>query len=941
MNQSLKQFCLLTILVYSANTFSADLTTGKIEVLSSTPLPSVGISINQLPSNIQTAKSKDIEKSQALDISAYMNENLAGVNVNDISGNPFQINVNYHGFTASPLLGTPQGLSVYMDGVRVNEPFGDVVNWYQIPKNAINSMQLYSGSNPLFGLNTLGGAISIQTKDGRNNPGGAIQLTGGSWGRKIGEFEYGGVTNDNSVDYFLAGTWFDEEGWRQHSPSDNKQFFGKLGWRNDKTDIKLTYSYTEADLNGNGLTPASMLKENYERIYTYPDNTSAKNHFLNLQAEHFINNELVLSGNLYYRNIKNKTLNGDFNNDVLPSVDLSNTGLTVPSPAGTSVRWLGQTIISTSNGDGSLNVTNANLLARCMANLGATAEPGEKCTGFLNRTSTSQENIGLSTQLSGMNKLFERNNTYILGAGFDFSKSHFTQSSELGSYNIDGSITGVNKFLIAANDYVSNDALLTNDVNLKGKTDTASIFAADTFEVKKNLNITASGRYNYTIVKTSDQNSHYDTYIGNAYGAIDNGYDFYKDTIPGSVSFTPTQLITAAQGSSPTSAMKAVDYLSPNSDASLSGRHIYHRFNPSIGLTFDPVETMNFYGSYSEGSRAPTPIELGCANPDQGCKLPNSMSGDPDLKQVVSKTWGGGVRAKFKDLSWGATAYTTTNSDDIQFIGKNTSGDGYFNNVGETRRRGIDLSFSENFGRFNLSGNYSYIDATYQSEQTRTSNANGSGQLYCSKNNGTDCTILAADAAGSKPGYTSTSTTQNYLVSSDQLAKGITEGGMAVNNNYTYWRTITINKGDRLPLIPEHMLKLNLSYRVNEKFDIGASTLTLTDSIIMGNDNGGASNGKIGGYTTMNLTAAYKPSSEWLIFAKVNNVFDREYATSGQLGMNGMNSSGVPGLAYKTATLGYAAGVSEAFLAPGAPRAAWVGIRWEFGGKKSSGLDRD
>ena len=88
-----------------------------------------------------------------------------------MQGNPFQPDLNYRGYTASPLLGTPQGLSVYMDGVRLNQPFGDVVSWDLIPRQAIASMTLMPGSNPLFGLNTLGGALSIQTKDGRDAPG--------------------------------------------------------------------------------------------------------------------------------------------------------------------------------------------------------------------------------------------------------------------------------------------------------------------------------------------------------------------------------------------------------------------------------------------------------------------------------------------------------------------------------------------------------------------------------------------------------------------------------------------------------------------------------------------------------------------------------------------------------------------------------------------------
>jgi len=264
---------LLLASLFSVTAYAADLTTDKIEVISATPLPSIGLTLDQFPSTVQDVKTSDLKKSKTIDIGSFMNENLAGVDVNETQGNPIQPDVNYHGFTASPLLGTPQGLSVYMDGVRMNQPFGDVVSWDLIPKNAISSMQLYSGSNPLFGLNTLGGALSINTKDGRNNPGAALQFSAGSWGRKIGELEYGAVSEDNSKDFFIAGTWFDEDGWRDRSPSENKQLFTKLGWRNDTTSLKLSYSFANSDLNGNGLSPLSQLQKDYESVFTYPDNT--------------------------------------------------------------------------------------------------------------------------------------------------------------------------------------------------------------------------------------------------------------------------------------------------------------------------------------------------------------------------------------------------------------------------------------------------------------------------------------------------------------------------------------------------------------------------------------------------------------------------------------------------------------------------------------------
>ncbi len=142
----------LSVVAVTSTVYAADaIKVEKVEVISSTPLPGAGLTIDQISSTVQTVKATDIENSQALDITDFMNRNLAGVHINENQGNPLMPDVNYHGFTASPLLGTPQGMSVYMDGVRLNRAFGDIVSWDLIPKNAISSMQLYSGMDfPYF-----------------------------------------------------------------------------------------------------------------------------------------------------------------------------------------------------------------------------------------------------------------------------------------------------------------------------------------------------------------------------------------------------------------------------------------------------------------------------------------------------------------------------------------------------------------------------------------------------------------------------------------------------------------------------------------------------------------------------------------------------------------------------------------------------------------------
>ena len=195
-------------------------TTEPVEVVGTTPLAGIGVPRLHLPANVTSLDDRRLEEIESLNIAEQLQRQAPAVTVNEIQGNPYQVDLNYRGFTASPLLGTPQGLSVYVDGVRVNEPFGDTVNWGLIPHSAIAGIDLIPGSNPAFGLNTLGGALAIRTKSGFSHPGGKVELSGGSFGRSNTELEYGG--NNGTIGGYVASDWFREDGWRDYSPSDVK-----------------------------------------------------------------------------------------------------------------------------------------------------------------------------------------------------------------------------------------------------------------------------------------------------------------------------------------------------------------------------------------------------------------------------------------------------------------------------------------------------------------------------------------------------------------------------------------------------------------------------------------------------------------------------------------------------------------------------------------------
>lgn len=826
-NRSNKRFQMKTIMALVATTFAVPaqaenraemIETGTVEVVSSTPLAGVGIAVEKIPSNVQVAKGQDIQDQQSLNLADYMSQNLAGVNVNEAQNNPYQPDVNFRGFTASPLLGTPQGLSVYQDGVRINEPFGDTVNWDLIPQNAIANIALMPGSNPLFGLNTLGGALSVQTKSGEHFPGGGVQAYAGSWGRRAIEGEYGGKL-DNGLSYFFAGNKFREDGWRDSSPSDVVQGFGKLGWSNEKTDIDVSFTGADTDLTGNGYQSESLMRAfGYDSIYTKPDNTKNKLSFINGKISHWLSDELMLSANAYYRSQRSKSLNGDGSDEY-------------------------EIQFETCDGLG--------LGAACLTNYSQ---------GAINRTKTTNRGYGGTLQMTWATD----RNQFVAGGSVDIGRTRFLQSEQAAAgFDSARGLTGLD-----------DQIELVNDLN--GRSKTWSLFLTDTFEVTPKLALTASGRYNHTRINLRDN------LAGQKEGTC-------MDNVTGDLIACDTDSVVDVVGNPLVGGGGEIVTALAAGDA--GGRHTYSRFNPALGLAYSFSSELNAYAGYNEGNRAPSPIETGCADPLHPCLLPNAMAGDPPLKQVVAKTLEAGFRGKIGNaIRWTAGAYRTTNHDDLQFVASGTTGAGYFENVGKTRRQGLDLGLSGVAGDFRWSAGYSYVRATFEDDFEMASQANSSRDtLNC------DGSVAAGDV-------------------------------------------ICVRKGDKIPGIPEHQLKLRGEWKAMPNWTIGATGVMFSDQYARGNENNRhqADNvtyfgsGKIGGYGVLNLDTRYSfASSGWKLFAKVNNVFDRKYYTGGLLGENAFTAAG-------NTFATDASSQKELFLAPGAPRAAWIGIRYDFGGSKKS-----
>jgi outer membrane receptor protein involved in Fe transport len=308
----------------------------------------------------------------------------------------------------------------------------------------------------------------------------------------------------------------------------------------------------------------------------------------------------------------------------------------------------------------------------------------------------------------------------------------------------------------------------------------------------------------------------------------------------------------------------------------LNGTHDYSRFNPGIGLSLTPSPQFNPYVSYNEGMRVPTPVELTCASPQSPCSLPNAFSADPGLKAVVSRTWELGVRSRLDNgVRLSAALFRTDLQDDIQFVssGGSATTAGYFENVGSTRRQGLELGLEAKAGRATVSAHYSLVDATYRSALVLNSPSNSS-------------------------------------------AAPITCAGCA---------DIQVTPGDRIPGIPMQQFNLRLRYELLPQLNVGATLVAQSSVFARGDENNLDQHGPVPGFAVLNFDANWELQRGLSLFATVSNVFDRAYATYGVLGQNVFTG---PGNSFDPSGASWHA---DQFRAPGAPLGAWLGIRYRIG----------
>jgi iron complex outermembrane receptor protein len=713
-----------------------------------------GMESDLVPANVQSADAEQIGRAQALDLSDFLNRNFASVNVNHAQNNPLQPDVNFRGFTASPLLGLSPGLTVYQNGVRINEPFGDTVNWDLIPLAAIDSVQLIAGTNPVFGLNTLGGSLSLQMKNGFRFQGSSGEVYAGSFGRRVASAQHG--DNGGRWGYYGAVDYFEEDGWRDFSASDALRAFGALSMRGDRSTLDLSVAHADTNLRGNGSTPVELLSIDREQVFTHPDITENSLTQVILEGSLRPSGRLEIGGNIFYRTIDTDAFNGD--------------GTFFEECEFGAEEFLVEEDFTDLNGDEECSAADDADIEQVLDPNGSPIEAeldGEELNAVNNLGRREQEGYGASGQVILRSRLRGLDNELTLGTAYAKGETAFDASVEVA--------------LLLADRSTSRTGIFADEfrTNVDSSTESASVYFLNALHLSERAMLTLSARYDDTRIGLADRSGQ-----------------------------TPE----------------------------LDGSHDFAQFNPAAGLTFRATPALTMFGSYGRSARSPTPVELACASEDAPCNLPNAFLADPPLDEVVASSAELGVRGNSGALRWRLGAFQTTNEDDILFqtVGGTQANVGFFDNVADTRRAGIELGLSQTVGRGHWFIEYSLLEASFE-----------------------DAFIVNSP--------------NHPLFEENPADPQIAGEGK-----------LLVPAGASIPGIPRHQANVGIDFRLNGRFTLGADA-TLRSGVYLRGDEVNALE-RTDSYAVLNLRGEFRLGEHALLFARIENALDEEYETFGLLG---------------------------------------------------------
>jgi iron complex outermembrane recepter protein len=718
----------------------------SMTVIGNTPLPGSGVDLDLVPANVQTLSAGALYRDGQNDLlPGAAARNLSSVNLNSEQGSSYQSDFVYRGFEASPIGGVPQGIAVYQNGVRINEAFGDIVNWELIPQFAVNQMTIQS-NNPVFGLNALGGAVTIDMKNGFNFHGTDVQLGGGSFGNFTSYAESGVQVGDVALYGAIGG--IHDGGYRELDQTGIGQGYFDLGWEKNDWTVHLSVTAAGSSLGATGPTPVQLLFANPTSVFTYPQVIQNQAQLVQLTSTYRVSDDILASGYVYYRHYHQSLIDGN-TTDVTPCTNngsffcLEGNNL---YPADVLFDSHGNQVLTSA-----VPITAADSY------------------GETDYTTTDTNTVGAGSQVKFTNPIWNRPNNLVVGATIDHSITNYSAEGVLGALLPSLEVTGSDVIIDQGRSPTASPPI-EQPVDVSGTNTYYGIFATDTFNITPALAATVSGRVNLADIGLTD-----------------------------------------LSGQAPT----------------LTGNHFYGHFNPGAGLTYKVADNVTLYGGWSEANRAPTPAELSCSNPANPCILDAFLVADPPLKQVVAQTFELGARGHFAAANvpgqflWHIGVYRTDSENDILLLGTAINGFGFFDNVGTTRRQGVEASLAWHWDRWTVSANYSYLNAIFLENLALSSNS------------------PAANADG----------------------------------------LIFVHPGDRIPLMPANRLVLNAEYSVTPQWKLGGDLRFVSSQYLVGDESN--QEPKLPAYVTVDLHTSYRIIDRVSLFVELDNLLNARYYTYG------------------------------------------------------------
>jgi iron complex outermembrane receptor protein len=719
------------------------------DVVATTPLNGGQINVSQSPFAVYQTTSQEMQTFNDVTLTDALGRSAPGVTIGNSSGSDFEPDLFFRGFEASGVSGTPQGLAVYQNGTRINEAFGDTVNWSLIPANAIDTTTIIT-SNPIFGLNAIGGAVNVTMKNGFTWQGFEGQLEGGSFLRAQEEFQYGKQIGNYSV--YVAASQINDGGWRVAGAQQLTSFYGDVGYKANGFESHLQLTAGNNQFGVASLTPLQLLQTaGWGSVFTIPQTTYDQMAMIQWTGSYAYSNTLNFQGGAYFRQFNQQHIDG-------------NASALKPCPPFTCLAGVpansqfGPPIPDISQG-------------------------GKLDLGEDDDNQTQSRSVGVSGQVVDTDKIFGRPNSLTVGTSLDYGWTHYIGDSQLGTITFTG-----DAFPVTPSPFKINAPPFLTPIDVRANNTYAGVYALDTFDLTDRLTLTGGARFNFAAIN-----------------------------------------------------------LEGTTNSVLAGYSDYFHLNPTVGLTYKLTPDTSFYAGYAMTNRTPTPLELGCADPNHPCLIEDFLSSDPPLKQVVGNSFELGFRGtnafaqfglgpQWGKLQWSAGLFRTTLTNDILPAVNTFNGFGFFSNVGTTLRQGAEVSAQWAGDRWSAYANYTYIDAVYLT---------------------------------------------TFMESSEN-------NPLAVNG------LIPITNGTQLAGIPKNTVKVGVDYAVTPQWKVGGDMLAESGQVLFGNENNAVPQAP--GYAVFGVHTSYQWNKQVQIYGYVQNIFDQRYYTSGSLFSTNLTTGPAPAL---------------------------------------------